>query len=162
MDLSRYSLENIILSALKSEIDSRDLYNTLAGRVKNAFLKDRFLFLANEEEKHRHFFEDLYRNNYKRDPIIPSSTPVPLPVFPPKLEELQISEIISVAMEAEISAREFYLAMANLFEDASTKEFLNYIASMELTHYKILEIEKENSERFEAYDFEFPMMHIGP
>lgn len=39
---------------------------------------------------------------------------------------------------------------------------LIYIAEMEKGHYKLLEIEKENAEKFEAYNIEWPMMHIGP
>ncbi len=41
------------------------------------------------------------------------------------------------------------------------KNTLEYFANMELGHFKILEIEKENVEKFEEYDDYWPMMHVG-
>jgi len=33
---------------------------------------------------------------------------------------------------------------------------------MEMGHYRLLELEKEQAEEFEKYDAEFDMMHVGP
>jgi hypothetical protein len=33
---------------------------------------------------------------------------------------------------------------------------------MEMGHYKLLEIEKDNSLKFESYEDSWPMMHVGP
>jgi len=52
MDLSNYSLKEIILSGFKSEVNSRDIYSQIADQVSNAMLKNRFKFLSSEEEKH--------------------------------------------------------------------------------------------------------------
>ena len=41
MDLSNYSEEDLLLSALKSEVDAKEVYTNLANSVKNYFLKDR-------------------------------------------------------------------------------------------------------------------------
>ena len=61
MDLSRYSLQDLVVTALKSEWESREVYTQAAEMVENALLKDRLRFLAQEEDKHRLFFEKLYR-----------------------------------------------------------------------------------------------------
>ena len=39
MDLSAFSLEDLLLSALKAETESRDFYKKLAAGVKNSLLK---------------------------------------------------------------------------------------------------------------------------
>jgi len=53
MDLSGYTLEDLLLAAIKSEVESERIYSSLAGRVGNFFLKDRLNFLAGEERRHR-------------------------------------------------------------------------------------------------------------
>ncbi len=67
MKLSNISLEDLLLSAIKSEVESKKIYEDLARKVKNFMLKDRFKFLADEEEKHRAFFEWLYKNTLKAE-----------------------------------------------------------------------------------------------
>ena len=65
-------------------------------------------------------------------------------------------------MAAELAAKDFYLAFAERFgevQDLSRK--LEYFASMEDGHYKILEVELQNIERYEDYDDYWPMMHMG-
>jgi len=66
-------------------------------------------------------------------------------------------------MNAEKAAYYFYLSLANKFKmDEELSRRLKYIASMEMGHYRLLEIEKEQAETYEMYDAEFEMMHVGP
>ncbi len=164
MDLSDYALDDLLLAAIKSEIEAKKLYTGLADRVKNALIKDRLLFLAGEEEKHRGFLVDLYKNEFpERTLNLPEKSPVPLPEITDKDLDRPITEILEKAMDAEKAAHEFYLGLVNRFEhNTEVQHHLLYLASMELTHYRILEIEKENAEKFEAHDEEWPMTHLGP
>jgi len=164
MDLSNLNLEGIILMALKSEIESREWYNKLASKVKNFFLKERLKFLADEEERHRIFFEKLFQEKFPQKTIsLPNKTLVPLPTIIITKENLQISKLFTQAMEAEKAAHDFYILFAEKFPlDSPFRKMLLYIAEMEISHYKLLEIEKENAEKFEAHEIEWPMMHIGP
>ncbi|MCK4828227.1 Rubrerythrin, partial [bacterium] len=64
--------------------------------------------------------------------------------------------------EAELAAQDFYNSFAEMFgEDPDLKRTLKYFADMEMSHYKILELEKENMKKYESYDEYWPMMHIG-
>ena len=66
-------------------------------------------------------------------------------------------------MDAEEAAQDFYKSLSCRFEDdTKIKTTLLYFAEMELGHYKLLEIEKQNMEHFEAADVYDPMVHIGP
>lgn len=164
MDLTEFELEDVILTAMRSEVDSREVYEKLADRVKNFMLKDRFLFLASEEVKHYRFLENLYGREFPgKDIVLPAEAPVPLPSVLVYDEAMPISEVIASAMKAELAARDFYTDMADLYTDREEiRKMLLYIAKMELGHYKLLEHEKETAEEFETFEVEWPMVHEGP
>lgn len=163
MDLSKYSMDDMLLAAIKSEVSAIEVYATLAEGVKNAFLKDKLNFLAGEEKKHQEKLESMYGENFPgKEVVLPKESPVPLPeiMFPD--EGVPLSRILESAMGAEMAANEFYKSLSELFEDPNTKATLTYLAAMEMGHYKLLEIEKEYAERFEDFDEYVPMMHAGP
>jgi rubrerythrin len=165
MDLKKYTLEDLLLAAMKSEIESHTVYTMIATQVKNGLLIDKFKFLAQEEEKHRGFIEQLYKAKFpKKNITIPTTTPVPLPSLTIPDEDTPLSTILKNAMAAEQVAHEFYQSLAKQFtkDDATIRNTLSYFADMELQHYKILEIEKESMDRFEQADIYWDMVHVGP
>ncbi|HOC78530.1 MAG TPA: ferritin family protein [Methanofastidiosum sp.] len=164
INLGMYSTKDLILTSIKSEIDSRAAYLKIKESVKNAVLKDKMNFLANEEEKHRIYFEGFFKKSYPGESIkIPDRSPVPLPEIKVDDETMPISEVLQQAMNAEVAAYNFYQKFSLRFkEQKEIYNMLNYIADMEMGHFRLLEIEKENSERFESYDDSWPMMHAGP
>jgi rubrerythrin len=164
MDLDSYSLEDLILTALKSELDAAVIYSRISEGIKNAFLKERINFIAAEEERHREFMEGLYKKQFPDKQMeLPASTPVPLPEI--KIENEQVSpvQVFEMAMVAELAANKFYNSFAKRFEnETDVKKMLIYFATMEMGHYRLFELEKENMEKYEEFDFEWPMMHVGP
>jgi rubrerythrin len=176
MDLSRYELKDLILTALKSEVDAEQVYLKIGESVKNFMLSDRFKFLADEERKHAGFFRDYFQRQFPGEPIeIPDECPVPLPKVKIESETIPISDVIAMAMAAEKAASEFYTSMAeqlpaeeaqrsvNEKEGRSTvKGLLIYIASMEMGHYRLLEIEEQNAKENEQYEIIWNMTHLGP
>ncbi len=164
MNLSEYNLEDLFLTAIKSEIESNKLYSNLAKKIQNGLLQDKLEFLAKEEEKHKNFIEDEYRNHFPDKKInLPKETPVPLPEIIIDDENIPLSKIFMSAMQAEKAAQDFYKSFADRFEDGTKiNHTLKYFSDMELGHYKLIEIEKESMERFEEADVYWPMMHIGP
>jgi len=164
MDISIYDLEDLLLSAIKSEVDSGSLYSTLAKSVKNGFMIDKFQFLANEEKKHQTYLEDLFKSEFPDKSLeIPSSSPVPMPnVIIPKDEKIPVSSILTQAIDAEQAAHDFYLQLADQFKKTDIKNMLHYFADMELGHLHLLEQEKQSMEWFEQADVYLPMVHAGP
>ena len=163
MDLTSYNIDVLLLTAIKSEIDSNNAYRKIAGKIDNGLLKDKLEFLADEENKHKMIIEDIFRNHFPDQKlIIPEKTVVPLPEIE-IMENTPISNLLEQAMQAEKAAQEFYESISGRFEDDSKIEnTLKYFATMELGHYKLLEIEKENMEKFEEADVYWPMVHAGP
>lgn len=165
MNLKKYTLEDLLLAALKSEIESHSVYTAISKQVKNGLLKDKFKFLAQEEEKHHSFIEQVYKAKFpKKKIIIPETTPVPLPPLSMPDEDTPLGTILQNAMTAEKAAYEFYQSLSKEFtkKDATIHNTLSYFADMELQHFKILEIEKESMDRFEEADVYWDMVHAGP
>jgi rubrerythrin len=162
MDISSYNMEDLLLAAIKSEADSRGIYLQLAEKIHYGYLSDKLRFIADEEKKHRDFLEAVYRMYIQKDPILPEKSPVPLPELDLRSNSVPPSEIILHAMEAEEAASKFYRSLSERFEDDETKKMLLYLADMEIGHYKLLELEKEQLDREEEYEIDWEMMHIGP
>lgn len=161
MDLSIFSIEDLLLAAIKSEIESKEVYRKLADRIENAFLKDKLQFLSNEEEKHRKVVESIFRKKIPNKAIsLPEKSPVPLPVI--KTDGL-VSEVFESAMKAEIAAHDFYTGLSEKFVgDIPLKRAMIYLAMMEMGHYKLLELEKDTIDRYEDYETAWPSVHLGP
>ena len=62
MNLSNYTKKDLLLSAIKSEVESNRIYTLLAEIVENGLMKDKFIYLAREEQKHKHFLESIFKN----------------------------------------------------------------------------------------------------
>ena len=164
VDLTKYTIEELLCTALKSEAESKTVYTKLAAIIKNDLIKDKLLFLAKEEEKHRQFIEKIFKQRFPgKHPILPKKNSIPLPGIISLDENTPLSSVLQSAMQAEQAANEFYKSLAQRFkDDSSIKNNLLYFADMELQHYKILEMEKESMERFEQADVYWPMVHAGP
>jgi len=164
MKLDEYDIKDLILTALKSEIDSHSVYTVLEKKVENGLMKDKFHFLAEEEIKHKKYLEGLFKKTYPKETIqIPQVSVVPLPeVTIPADEDIPLSSILSQAMKAEQAAHDFYEMLSKKFKDTKTSQMLRYFADMELGHYRLLETEKESIERFEQADVYWEMVHAGP
>ena len=142
MNLDKYDLEELLLTAIKSEVESNKLYKKTAKKTENGLLQDKLEFLANEEDKHKIYVEDIYRNHYPGKEIkLPKITPVPLPEIKIN-DDMPVSKILISAMVAEKSAQDFYKSLAERFEKGSKiNNTLLYFADMELGHYTILKME---------------------
>lgn len=98
MNLGQFSVEELLLAAIKSEVESKDIYTKLADKIKNGLIKDKFYYLASEEEKHRQYIEEVYLNHFPDQQIrLPKETPVPLPEIHMD-EDTPISKILKEAM----------------------------------------------------------------
>jgi len=164
MDLEQYTMEDLILTALKAEVGAKEVYSSLADGVNNAYLKGRLRFLADEEEKHWIFLDKLYRKEFEgRDPVLPETAAVPLPDLSLPTEQVQLTVVFTQAMAAEKAAAEFYISMADRWDEGSeARDMLKYFSKMEMGHYRLLETERDAAAEFEEFDQVWPLMHAGP
>ncbi len=165
MSIENMDFKTLFAIAIKSEQESEKLYRTLAEKTKNFLLKDRLMFLADEEKKHekilKKFFDGMYPGEDVPDVNVPA---VPLPEV--RFDEnSMVSEILENAADAEIAAKNFYKDLARKARDAGKEEIskgLLYLSMMELGHYHLIKDELEAVREFEDYDAYWEMMHSGP
>jgi len=58
----------IVELGIQIEKNGRDFYNTLVGRSKNQMAKEKFKYLAGEEEKHIAIFQKILDSVHKYEP----------------------------------------------------------------------------------------------
>ena len=163
MNLEAYTVDTLLLTAIKSEVESHGVYSLLAGRVKNALLKERLNFLAGEEARHRHILQGIFKEKFPdQDLELPEKSPVPLPRVIISDELMPLNEIFQMAMHAEKAAYDFYQGLAERFEEDDLVNVILYVARMELGHYELLKVESESLERFEEANIHIPFIHEGP
>lgn len=143
MELDNYSLEDLFLFGMKSEIVSKEQYMSLAKSIDDRFLKDKLNYLATEEEKHRATLEEMYKIYFSgKEIILPDDTIVPITEIIPK-SDISLREILDKAIRAEGVAQIFYFTMSNkLSEDKEASATLLYFAAMEGNHIELLKTEK--------------------
>lgn len=166
MDIKDIGFDDLLATAVKSEINSREVYEYLAERSENFVTVERFQFLAAEEEKHERFVRMIHERSFGGKELdVPDKSPVPMP-FIRFNDDMKDSEIIQQAMEAEIAARDFYKQISEKAEEEGKDDeivrTMEYLSGMEQNHYNILESERERIAEFEEFDQYWPEMHIGP
>ncbi len=166
MEIEGYDFDELLRAAAKSEVNSREVYEYLSNATDNFVIKNRFEFLAGEEKKHQDFITDLYeKRNPDKEMKVPEETPVPIP-FIRYGDDIEESEIVEQAMDAEIASRDFYKKMAEIAKDEGESgepvKLLDYLSGMEQNHYEILKSELERIKEFEEFDQYHPAMHQGP
>jgi len=163
MDLSKYSLEDLILLGIKSEEVAKEVYEKIAEEAKNPFLKTRLSALAEEEDRHKKILVELYKDLFSGKEPEPPENPDFIPEFPEIriFRELggttDMRKILEGAMQAELSAKDYYESIADMMDDKRIKTIMRYMAKIEEGHYKILKQQYEEILEFESvmYDEEF-------
>ncbi|MEM1513600.1 MAG: ferritin family protein [Candidatus Thermoplasmatota archaeon] len=155
-------LKRILEIAIKSEIDAAENYRKMAGLTNIFLLKDKLNFLEKEEVGHRNLLEKLFREKFPGESIdLPKESEIPFPEFKIK-ENMQLSDMIKKAMEAEKISSDYYKKMEKNLSKEEEKAIARYLSSMEESHYYLLKSELEIAYNFELYDEVHEMMHIGP
>ncbi|MBC7080946.1 MAG: ferritin family protein [Thermoplasmatales archaeon] len=155
-------LKKLLEIAIKSEIDAAENYKKMADTTNIFLLKDKLNFLEKEEIGHRNLLEKLFSKKFPGEDInLPKGSEIPFPEFKVN-KNMQLSDMIRKAMEAEKIASDYYKKMEGSLSKEEEKAMARYLASMEESHYYLLKSELEIAYNFELYDEVHEMMHIGP
>lgn len=122
--------------------------------VTNEILGNKLFLLSQEEEKHRQILVGLFTRLFPGDQIMePTDNPIPQLMLDSDIAGKGVFEVIEASMHAELAARDYYLSMRSLFQgDTSTTKTLEYLAIMELGHYRLLEHELNNQQIGNEFD----------
>ncbi|UCC40004.1 MAG: ferritin family protein [Candidatus Aminicenantes bacterium] len=151
MDVVKTPLKELLGLAIKAEIGANAVYTQLAERVSNPLLKEKFQWLAYEENKHRTSLIKIYDNLYKGEEAkIPEKTDDALLPSIDMSPSSSLIDILYQAMESEKAAENFYSALSQRLEDPQ-KKFLEYLSKVEHSHYMMLRSEYVLAQEVEDY-----------
>ena len=157
----------VLAIAVKSEIEAIKLYSRMRDMAVNPDLKMKIEFLITQEQNHERILTEAYR---KRFPGVDLRVP-PKSLVPGASDILEreatLKECFAAAMEAERRSEEFYGGLAKKTRDQNGRSMLEYLASMERSHYSILEAESRALDIAEEYNTDDflrgeRLMNVGP
>ena len=150
-DLSKQTVSELLGVAIRSEIDSNRIYKAWADKLSNPLLKEKFQWLANEEQKHKEILENLLKELHPDAELqIPNQVPEELMKRITITPSSTLADFLYQAMETEKSAETFYAKLAGRVEETK-KKILNYLSSVEHSHYTMLKSEYTVALAFEDY-----------
>lgn len=150
-DIDQATVKELLGMAIRAEIDANKIYSDLASRVSNSLLKEKFQMLAFEEKKHWNILENLHKAILKNQDIqIPEKTDEALLPAIEMTPSSPLIDIIYQAMEAERSAEQFYLRLAEKVQETQ-KRILEYLSKVEHSHYMMLKSEYTLAQEFADY-----------
>lgn len=157
-----YTVKDILNIAIRSEEEAELYYSRLGDKTDNVFFKEKLKHLSEEESKHKALILSLME---QKGVNVGISEEKAVSIEMPSLlfdDSKPMSVLIEAAMGAEKAAREFYTSLSEVVNGEREKTLLRYLASMEASHYHLLEGELMAIKHFEDYDDFFEMMHVGP
>ncbi len=158
----------VLATAIRSEIDAVSSYGAILGRVKNVLLQEKLKFLVLEETKHRLILERLYAERYPgTKPPVPGRGAGPHTAA--RIDETSsVLDLFKAALQAEKTAEEFYRNARPAMADAGSRRILQYLSRVERSHYFMIRSEIDLLSRFPDYyeveDFHLgqDLFHVGP
>ena len=150
-DLSQLTVKELLEMASRAEIEANKTYAGLADSIKNPLLKEKFQWLAFEENKHRESLLKLFQSLYREEKMeIPEQTDqilLPSIHFTP---DSSLADILFQAMKAEKAAEEFYSSLARKVDNPQHR-ILDYLSHVEHSHHAMLKSEYTMALEFEDY-----------
>jgi rubrerythrin len=151
LDVTTASLQDLLGYAIRAEMDSNKAYTDLSDTVSNPLLKEKFRWLAFEENKHKEILMKLHTALYPNQTIhIPDEPSQDL--FKPVVvaPSSSLVDILLQAMDAEKYAEDFYANLADRVDEGH-KKLLHYLSKVEHSHYLMLKTEYDAVQDFEDY-----------
>jgi rubrerythrin len=148
---------DILNTAIGIEQEGIDFYASSAKKVKDANGKATLLFLANEEKRHKAFFEGVLRNKGKADAKSSKLLLAPRMFPDPKeyksngaLASNESRVILEHARDTEKRSIEFYSGAQNL-ADATFRDGLGVVIHEERQHLAWIEFLLEGLDAHEEW-----------
>lgn len=117
IDVSSLTVEQALGMALKSEVESADVYKKLKKVVKNVVMRDKLQFLIGEEKKHQKVVEELFHKMFPDKKIVDSGKSLVPRLSVALGEENSVVDLLELAMEAEKMFEEFYENLSEEVEE---------------------------------------------
>lgn len=157
----------VLSIAIKSEIEAVKLYTRMKEITKNDDLSLKLDFLIAQEQKHKEILTEAYNKKFADVELsLPKKSLVPA-IAEALEKDAGLKELFEAGLEAESKAEKFYLELADKTRDSNSKSILQHLASMEHSHFSILEAEYKQLEFNAEYNSDDylrgeRLMNLGP
>lgn len=139
--------KELLKRAIKGEKDGLKFYTLLANKTENRDAKRKLQKLADDEKRHEAVLIDIYKRMYNEEVgQLPKEGINALAKFfdAGKAKEKHTEmQFIDLAIEAELSATNFYKETAAHIEDGNLQKICEDLAEEEFGHYELLQAEKD-------------------
>jgi len=137
----------VLLDAIRSEVETRNFYLRLAEQTDDAELKKRLVNLADRELLHRAKLERKYMDRFDEDPPRPEPRPVETTATP----IVDARHVLKLALDHERNSESEYRHLAARSKDPELARLFVELAEVEWTHKT--EIENEYNALADPDDF---------
>jgi rubrerythrin len=137
-------------TAMKGEIEGRELYKIAADRSDDAKAKEVFAYLAKEEDSHFKALKEMYHSLLKSEEIVipdlprlvrfkDATNPIFSDDFKSRLEGRHFEmSALSIALKLEQDAFQYYQKVSDESGDEGLKKFFSRLSAWEKDHYDAL------------------------
>lgn len=139
--MNRAQYDTILKNAIQSEIAAQKFYQDVAGKMRDAFLKDLFLGFVREEKKHQEILEGFRSAIPEKLPFderrdFHVAETLQEPVVSP---DMTPTDAFALAMKKEEDAMNHYTDLAGGCTDPRQKAIFLELAAMERNHKQKME-----------------------
>lgn len=142
-------LQKALQTAMKGEIEGRELYKAAAEKTEDKKAKEVFRMLADEEQTHfdelAQIAEDYEEGKDVSVPELPApasfedaESPIFTREFKEKVTDFDMTAL-SIGMKLELESEKFYREMADEANQGELKELFTRLADWELGHFNHLQ-----------------------
>jgi len=140
-------LDNLLIEAMKSELEAKKFYTDAAVKAQSQAGKKLFKELAEFEQNHYERVKNIIESRTNNMEIqTPEVTTQDISIKPEIEGEIEsnkdeIITVLNMAIDAEFKAQERYRKIASLFDDEESKKIFFNLSQDERNHQRILEDE---------------------
>lgn len=146
-EIEDMGIKELLEQGIQSEINSQNVYKSVAKERHSYSLSGKLRFLIEEEREHEKTLRRFFKERFPDEtPDIPQEVLKPAPDV--DVESDSLGELLEEAMESEKESMDFYEELADRFEDEDKQQLARYLANMEEGHYQLLEHELETMKKF--------------
>jgi rubrerythrin len=146
MQIEKMTIEDILGTAVATEIQGHRFYLNLSEKISNPQVKKRIEGLAADEARHRDLMENLYRKIIGKEPQALPSKGVPdilKAIASLRVDDrTQVIGVLDMAIEAETTSAKFYQRGAAIAADKHTRQIFEELEREEDGHFNYLVSEK--------------------
>ena len=132
------TVREVLLDAIRDEMESRNLYRAIADRVRDATARAKLLELADKELVHRLKLEKTFLERLGEDP--PPQTPQEIEL-PPDASDLDLKRVLKFALAHERKAEGNYRHFAERAQTTELRALFQELAEIEWNHKSQIEAE---------------------